>query len=485
MRRELFLRNRRTGQQIVDSNTPHEQYAEHIDALASFAHGVATAELPMDLRARGKWILADCVGCIVAGNRVSETRNLASIAVARGGPAEATILGTKTLAARELAATVNGAAGTWLDLDEGNLHTKGHAGIQIVPAALAEAEARGLTGAAVLRALIAGYEVGCRIYGATSARLAVHPHGTYGPIAAAVALACLRGIKPERMARVIAIAAGLGVPASRRTLNDGATIRNAFTASSARAGFFALDLADAGFSGERDPLASVFGNILGDAFDPAACVAGLGVEWRLLKNYFKLHPSARYAHSATDLIDAIVARHGSVPAAEAIERIEMSTYFMATTMSDPHVATAFGTRFSIPFIVAARLLGADQDIADDGTAAFSRADVHTLARRVIVREEPAFTSAYPERQPSTLRIFLTDGRMLDGSAEYIRGEAERPHSDVALGEKFVALTAPSWGAGAEPALKALLAIEDVADMRGLLAQWRDQAAAVKGVRGNP
>jgi 2-methylcitrate dehydratase PrpD len=287
------------------------------------------------------------------------------------------------------------------------------------------------------------------------------------------------------MARVIAIAAGLGVPASRRTLNDGATIRNAFTASSARAAFFALDLADAGFLGERDPLASVFGNILGEAFDPGACVAGLGTEWRLLRNYFKLHPSARYAHSAIDLLDEIIARNGSVPSAEEIERIEMDTYFMATTMAEPRVTTAFGTRFSIPFIVAARLLGADRNIADDGTAAFSRADVHALARRVMVREEPAFTRAYPEHQPGTLRIFLTDGRMLDGSAEYIRGEAERPHSDAALGEKFVALTAPSWGAGAEPALKALLAIESVVDMRGLLAQWRDHAAAVMGARGNP
>src|SRR5262249_58664835 len=98
------------------------------------------------------------------------------------------------------AAFINGTAGTWHDLDEGNLSTRTHAGIQLVPAALAEAEARALSGAKLLEALILAYEASARIWRATKARDAVHPHGTYRPLAAAMAPSKFRGDRPAAVA---------------------------------------------------------------------------------------------------------------------------------------------------------------------------------------------------------------------------------------------------------------------------------------------
>ncbi len=420
-----------------------------LQILAEFATHTALADLPSPVLERGRWILADTLGCIAAGNRAPELQSLARIHATRGGPAEARVLGTDIALPRAAAAEVNGAAATWLDLDEGNLHTKGHAGSQTIPAALAEAQATSQSGAALLRAVILGYEIGCRVYGATAARLAVHPHGTYGPLAAAAALACLRGHDASAMARVMALAAGLGVPASRQTLRDGATLRNAYTAASARAAFHAFDLADSGFTPEHDPLPSVFGALYGTAFDPALCLAGLGHEWRLLRNYFKLHPSVRYAHSAVDLIDDLIDDLRVLPS--AITRITFETYFMATTLADPVVTTAFGTRFSIPFLIAARLLDADHDLTADGSAALARPDIHALAARVSVSEIPAFTAAYPERQPSRMTIWLADGTCRQAEADFIRGEAERPHPPSALAAKFAAL----WPEGDLPGWLAL------------------------------
>ena len=442
-----------------------------IDTLAAFAADTSWEMIPEAVKARARWILADSIGCIVAGNRSTELRALADIAAGRNAAGESQIFGASLLLPREAAAQINGAAGTWHDLDEGNLHTKGHAGIQIVPALLAEAEAKSLSGRSVLRALILGYEIGCRVYGATEARLAVHPHGTYGPLAAAAALACLRGLPAADIAKVLRLSAGLGVPASRQTLNDGATVRNAFTAASARAAFHPLDLAEAGFTGEHDPLASVFGQIYGTAFDSEACVKGLCQDWKLLRNYFKLHPSGRYAHSALDLIDDIVAEHGPIPA-EAIEAVEFRTYFMAATMGDPQVATPFGTRFSIPFNVAARLLGAEAPLGCDADAVFARADVHALARRIRVIEDPAATSAYPDQQITTLHLQLRDGTLRTAHATFIRGEAELPHEEAALAEKFLSLTTSSWGAAAPEALRALRAIDSIPDVATPLAAWR-------------
>jgi len=136
------------------------------DQLAEFVAATRLADIPADVIARGRLVLADCVGCMVAGAVVPEVRRLAALHVGRGNPA-ATVLGTGQRLAADAASFINGTAGTWHDLDEGNLSTRTHAGIQLAPAALAEAEMRGLSGASLLEAIILAYEASARIWRAT------------------------------------------------------------------------------------------------------------------------------------------------------------------------------------------------------------------------------------------------------------------------------------------------------------------------------
>ena len=305
------------------------------------------------------------------------------------------MLGRSIAQAPEAAAFLNGTAGTWLDLDEGNLYTKGHPGIQILPAAFAAAEAADRSGADLLLSVIVGYEVSCRVYGATAARLAVHPHGTFGPMAAALALCKQQSAAPDRIAQTMAIAATLGIAASRGTLADGATVRNAYTGASARMAFLALTspLRALRERGTRSPRCSVRFTV--SPTDPAWALDGLGRDWLLLRNYFKLHPSGRYVHSAIDLLDEIQHRCGATLDPAGIDRIDIETYAMAATMARQTVDTPFGTRFSIPFAVAGRLLGYGRDITADGSVALASPEVQALARRVWVAELPEFTRDYP------------------------------------------------------------------------------------------
>ena len=85
------------------------------------------------------------------------------------------------------AALLNGTAGTWLELDEGNLFAKGHPGIQVVPAAVALAQDLGSSGADLLLAVALGYELSSRVNRAAETKLAIHPHGTYGVMGTAIA----------------------------------------------------------------------------------------------------------------------------------------------------------------------------------------------------------------------------------------------------------------------------------------------------------
>ena len=113
--------------------------------------------------------------------------------LADGRPGRASVIGARRRSDPASAALLNGTAGTWVDMNEGNLHARGHPGIQVVPLAWALAEQEGRSGRDLLAAFVVGYEVSARIKRASATRLAVHPHGTFGTIGAAVALARLLG----------------------------------------------------------------------------------------------------------------------------------------------------------------------------------------------------------------------------------------------------------------------------------------------------
>ena len=447
-----------------------------IDTLSEFVTSTRSSSIPSEVRHRGRLVLADCIGCIIAGNAMPEMRRLAALD-AGGGAATATVLGTSLRRAPDRAAFLNGTAGTWHDLDEGNLSTRTHAGIQLAPAALAEAETRSLSGEQLLEAVILAYEASARLWRATDARHAVHPHGTYGPLAAAMALAKLRGDAAAKMSVGANIAMTLGVASSRMALNDGATVRNVYTGHSGRAGFEALALRDIGFSGEHDAASSILGNIYGSAFTAEKAVADLGGTWWIERNYFKRFATGRYSHGALDLTEELAARLGPVLTADAIERIDIATFFWAATMGQQQVRSPFGCRFSIPVAVARMILAGRAPLTDDGAATFADQRVHDLARRIFVTEDKSLTAQYPDRQPTRMIVTFRDGRTETAGCERILGEADHPLSDAALEAKFVELTSPSLGATAPQVWRDLMRIEAVPDLGAFIRGWRTAASS--------
>jgi 2-methylcitrate dehydratase PrpD len=351
------------------------------------------------------------------------------------------------------------------------LSTRTHAAIQIVPAALAEAEARARSGQELLTAVILAYEASARLWRATAVRHAVHPHGTYGPLAAAFALCRLRGDDAAATARAANIAATLGIAASRKSLDDGATVRNIYSGHSGRAGFAALALRDAGFTGEADAVASIMGSIYGSAFDGKSATAELGETWWIRRNYFKRFASGRYGHGALDLVEDLVDRMGARLSASAIERIDVETFFWAATLAAQTVRTPFGLRFSLPMAMAARIVLGPLPLTDDGARAFGNPHVEDLARRIFVVEDKAATGAYPERQPTRMTVTFRDGTRQTLSAERILGESDHPLPDGALKAKFVALVDEAWGGGVAAAWRDLARIDEIADIRQLIDRW--------------
>lgn len=266
---------------------------KYLDALVDFACNTQLADIAPRALERTRWVIADCVPVIAAGMQTDEMRAFVANHLAGAASGNAWVIGTRNRASALDAALLNGTAGTWLELDEGSTTAKGHPGIQIVPAALAVAQERRLSGAALLAAVAIGYEISSRINRAARVREAVHPHGTFGVIGAAIAVGRLLGFTRAQMLALINVSASMPMASSYRTLGDGATVRNIYTGHSGYMGQIAVRLVQSGFTGERDGAATTFGEILGTQFDGDATLAGLGSEWMVADGYFKLHPTAR------------------------------------------------------------------------------------------------------------------------------------------------------------------------------------------------
>ncbi|MCC6532482.1 MAG: MmgE/PrpD family protein [Burkholderiales bacterium] len=440
---------------------------EYLNELVRFIASTRYEDLPAAVVDRCKRLIADCFAIITAGNQSDELRALAASQLEQSAPGGCWIIGTPHRSAPRAAAFLNGIASTWHDFDEGSTIAYSHPGSQTVPAAIAAAQALGASGRELLRAAVLGYEVSARVGRAAKMRVSVHPHGVCGVIGSAVAAALLKGLDGARLAQVINMAATMAMATNRQAMLDEATVRNVYSGHSAAAGLTAVELAQAGFTGQHDGIGFTYGTVIADGFDPARMIANLGAEWLILQGYFKLHPAGRYSHAAIDALeDALAKTPGGRLDVAAISRIEVKAFQMAALLSGKRITTSFGAKFSIPFALATILVHGRSGIESFDLAAVRNPSVQALIAKTDVAEEPAHTRAYPDKQRCDVTIHLDGGRTLRGHCEVMKGEPGNPHRPQEVEKKFFDLTVPVWGAErARKLYQALLALEHSPDMR--------------------
>ena len=432
-----------------------DEKLDYLEKFSGFAAGVTFAQLPEDVREQTRWIVADTIAAIVAGSAEPELRSFAARQSATG---PAALIGLGRTADADTAALVNGTGGTFLEMDEGNRFSKGHPAIHVLPAALALCQARFADAGTFLSAVVTGYEVGSRLGSASQLRSAMHPHGTWGTVGAAAACARVAGVDQRAMREAINIGASLTTATSRKTMLEGGLVRNAYAGVSNRTGLLALDLAESGFTGERDGLSSLFGAIVSERFDTAVLLRDLGEDWQLMHNYFKLHSCCRFNHGTLDALDAIAAR-GELPAADLVEHVQVDSYAYAAELSDKAPRNTLAAKFSVPFAVATRLVNGSSALASFTWDAVRDPAVAALAAKVDVREDPAMTKRLPMERPAKVVIRLKGGTELVGEAGVNRGDDASPYSREELRGKFMDLTARVWPvAHAEQVLDATLGL---------------------------
>src|SRR5207237_629961 len=201
-----------------------------------------------------------------------------------------------------------------------------HASAPVVPAAFAVGEMVGASGRDVLTAIVAGYEVCCRLGNALDptshyAR-GFHPTATAGTYGAAAAAAKLFALSKEQIIAAFGVS-GSQAAGSLQFLVNGAWNKRYQVGAAAMNGVIAATLARNDFVGAIESVEGKHGLLVGysDNAHPDKAVAGLGKTYETMKIGVKPYPSCRYTHAALDALIAMRREHNLTP--DQVQRVEI------------------------------------------------------------------------------------------------------------------------------------------------------------------
>ena len=446
--------------------------------LAAFAADLRFEDLPPAVVERAKLLTLDLLGSAVRA-RVEADSTPAIFAALRQldllGEGRCTVMGDKQGYGPVLAALLNGVLGHSLDFDDTHAESSLHPSAPVAPAALAVGERFGLSGEAVLTAIVAGYEVCCRIGNALNPTAhyarGFHPTATAGVFGGAAAVGKLMGVDTAGMISAFGVA-GSHASGSLQFLVNGAWNKRWQVGVAARDGVLAGTLAANGFVGAIEALEGKHGFLKGysDGADPARVVQGLGTEWETMRIGVKPYPSCRYSHAALDGLIALRREHDL--AANDIERVEIGLHRNGITLTASPLeakrrpANVVEGQFSMPFTAAVAL---DQgSFGWDDYRRLGEPAIEAMAQRIDVRQDDRVEAASPHPFGARVALFTRKG-MFERAMTDPSGEPESFPDEAAFLRKFNTLAEPVLGANAARLAEAILGLEKLPDLAALRA----------------
>jgi 2-methylcitrate dehydratase PrpD len=441
-------------------------------SLVEQARALRLEDIPHPVRSWARQCVLDTIGCGVAGASDELVTILLAEMCEQGGAETATVLGHAERLPPASAAIVNGAASHALDFDDVNLAMPGHPSVAILPALLALAEERGSSGADVLTAFVAGYELQCRI-GRTIAPghydgLGFHATATVGSFGAAAACARLLGLDADRFATALGIA---GTQAAGLKSMFGTMCKPLHAGKASYHGLMAARLASRGFTSRTDVLecGQGFARTHSTDFNPDRAFDTPPGGWWIGNNLFKYHASCYMTHAAIESARKLREQHGV--SADRVERITLRLEEASDRICNiPAPRTGLEAKFSLRLTTAMGLAGVD-------TSRLSTYSAEVAADPLLVGLRDKVALDFRTGIPSTfseIELLLTDGSRFTAQHDSGIPAVDIEQQAQRLEAKFAALVDPVLGTDTTARLIAAISrLDELANVRGIL---RDCAA---------
>lgn len=417
------------------------------EALSVYIAKAAQQDLPAEVAQKTSFHVLDTLAAIVSGSRLRAGMLAAKYVAELHGAGPATVIGTSFRVPADQAALANGMAGHGDETDDSHLEGRFHPGCAIVPAAFAVAERVNANGAAFMRAVALGYDIGARLTLSLGfARPDTSRHSTHSlapAFGAMAACAALYQFTPEQVRYSLSYAAqqASGIPFWQRDTHHvekafdfgGMAARNAVAGSS---------MVAAGFSAVEDPLTgrhNLF-TAFGEQPRPEALIEELGQRYEIMRASIKKWCVGSPIQSILDATTEIVAQNG-LKAADVTK--------VTITMPDDRIHIVDNR--SMPDVCAQHLCAL---AIIDGTVSFEsthdEARMHdpavlALRQKIDLLPSAELTVARPARQ--AIVEIVTNKGVFRHHARAVRGTPDNPMTAAEIESKAMDLVAPILGQG--------------------------------------
>jgi 2-methylcitrate dehydratase PrpD len=449
--------------------TKPQEVSETTAALSTYVAGAVKKPLPPEVAARAKLHLVDTFAAMISGSRLLPGKVAIAHVKTLGGKPEAGVIGSRIVTSAANAALANGMSGHADETDDTHPPTLTHPGTSVVPAALAIGERNKLSGSAVLRAIVLGYDVCARLLLALRPMPFLrsgHHAGAFGQLfgAAAAAGALLRF--DARRVRYLLSYAAEQASGLYTMFRDPEHIEKAYGMGGmpAENGTAAALMVAHGFTGVEDAFSGErnFFFAFAPEGDPTELARGLGRDYEILRAGIKRWPVGGPIQGPLQVLHDLLQQHHLKPddVEKLIARLPDKELEIVNNRDMPDI--------SLQHLLAVMLL--------DGNVTFASAHnfkrmkdprVLALRQRIEAVGDPALTDI-ERRWRCVMEIRLKDGRTLSHQTMAAKGSYENPLTPEEESEKAVDLIAPVLGkARAQALLTALWKFDQLKDVRAL------------------
>jgi 2-methylcitrate dehydratase PrpD len=404
-------------------------------AVASRLANLVYSDLPGSTVHAARRCIVDALGCAAAGLDQPAVAISDAWAARTFAPGSCDLWFRNGRGSALAAAFANATAASILDLDDGHRAASGHPGAAIVPAVLAEAQARSSSVEDMLLAIVAGYEAGVGFAQLRTSEAQKNvATGRWSTIGVAAAIAKLRGLSLEQTCDALTIAESHApnLLAADHSGFQGGHVKEGIPWS-VITGMAAADLAEVGFKGYQQ------------SFNNPAIYRELdgrsaGSRFLIETAYFKRYACCRWTHSA---IDAALALQTLLPAGVQPDEIHIHTFDRAATLPNhTQPADMIAAQFSLPFAVAAALVHGADALLPMAPTLLDDPAVFRLATRIVTGVDPKLQPMFPAKVPARVRLVWA-GNSAEQEVISPLGDYDNPISDEALIAKAALLASRS------------------------------------------
>jgi len=409
--------------------------AEYSRVLAEFVVDLAYGDLEDVLIEKTKMHFLDSLGNIFGAFEMPWSQMVIRLLKQMKGELQSTVMGVDGRYPMMMAALANGtmAHGIVAD-DSGTRPSWAHPGSCIIPAAYAAAEAEQVSGRELITAILAGYEVNCRVDSSVYPGLrdrGFHATGVVGTIGAAATAGKILGLDEEQMVNAFGLA-GIQAAGLDEWLTTGDMSKRLHAGKAAMNGVLSALLAQEGYTGPSTVFEGKYGLLAthAESYDLSRLTEGLGTEYKILGCKFKPYACCHELCPPIRLALQAQRKHGIKP--EDVENVRIGLNHITAENQLKVAETPLHAQNHAAVAVAIALVQG-QVFLKEFFECYDDPRVVELGKKCEVYSDPEINEVFPTKIGTRLEIITRDDH-------YSMFEEDKPPIPPGfIKEKFTAL----------------------------------------------